>query len=171
MTEFSRTSSRSLFAAMAILTITVATSIATPQAAHAYDEQSTSALNVDSKGIALQGYDPVSYFTSTGPQQGAANLAETIDGTTYWFASSANRDVFKQDPGKYEPAFGGFCAMGVALEKKLDVNPLLWRVVDGKLYLNVHKEAQARWLEDVQGNIAKANENWPTIKDAAPKAL
>lgn len=61
--------------------------------------------------------------------------------------------------------------MGVALEKKLDVNPQLWRIVDGRLYLNIHKEAQTRWLEDVKGNLAQADKNWLRIKDKAPGSL
>lgn len=61
--------------------------------------------------------------------------------------------------------------MGVALEKKLDVDPLLWKVVDDKLYLNVHKEAQTRWLEDVKGNLDQAEKNWPRIKNKTPQSL
>lgn len=152
----------------ALLTVTAAT---VPFAAHAYDEQATIAVNIDKQGVALKGYDPVSYFSAAGPVQGQATFSQTHAGATYWFASAANRYAFKADPGKYAPEFGGFCAMGAALNKKLDVDPQLWRIVDGKLYLNVHKEAQTRWLEDVAGNLAKAYRNWPQIKDKAPSAL
>lgn len=161
--------SRRSFAASAAL-LAVA-SVAMPQLAQAYDEQSTSALNVDAKGIALKGFDPVSYFSSGGPVQGKAELFAKHEGATYQFVSLQNRDAFIASPAKYAPAYGGFCAMGVALEQKLDVDPQLWRVVDGKLYLNVHKGAQSRWLEDVKGNLAKADKNWPSLKDKAPKTL
>lgn len=145
--------------------------LAAPQLAHAYDEQSTSALNVSAQGVALKGYDPVSYFSSGSPTQGQSNYSAKHEGATYWFASAANRDAFKANPNKFAPAYGGFCAMGVALEKKLDVNPELWRIVDGRLYLNVHKEAQTRWLEDVKGNLAQADKIWLRIKDKAPNSL
>lgn len=158
-----------------ILTATAASlsvaAIAIPKIAHAYDERATAALNVDAKGIALKGFDPVSYRLPNGPAQGKPEFSAKHEGATYVFATAANRDAFKADPGKYAPAFGGFCAMGVALNKKLDVDPQLWRIVDGKLYLNVHKGAQTRWLEDPKGNIAKAAANWPSIKDKAPNAL
>ncbi|TXT40636.1 MAG: hypothetical protein FD135_1062 [Comamonadaceae bacterium] len=162
-------SSRRSFVASA--TLMAIASLAIPQLAQAYDEQSTSALNVDAKGIALKGFDPVSYFSSGGPVPGKAELFAKYQDATYQFASSQNRDSFIADPAKYTPAYGGFCAMGVALEQKLDVDPQLWRIVDGKLYLNVHKGAQSRWLEDVKGNLAKADKNWPRLKDKAPKTL
>lgn len=155
----------------ALAAITSLSAGALPQVAYAYDEQSRSALNVDSHGVALKGYDPVSYFSSNGPVAGKPTYSATQDGATYWFSNAANRDTFKGNPSKYAPAYGGFCAMGVALEKKLDVNPQLWRIVDGKLYLNIHKEAQDRWLEDPKGNISQADKIWAKIKDKTPKEL
>ena len=90
---------------------------------------------------------------------------------TLLFASAANRDAFQADPATYAPQSGGFCAMGVALERKLDGDPNAWRVVDGKLYLNVNKDVQKKWLEDVPGNNKKADINWPQIKGKTPKSL
>lgn len=139
--------------------------------AMAYDETSTAAVNVDVAGIALRGYDPVAYFTIGKPTPGDKQFTATYDGAQYLFASAANRDAFVAEPAKFAPAYGGFCAMGAVFGKKLDTDPTLWRVVDGKLYLNVGEPAQKRWLEDVPGNITKANENWPSIMNAAPKAL
>ncbi|MDD5028737.1 MAG: YHS domain-containing (seleno)protein [Rhodoferax sp.] len=166
-TQF-RTSRRSFVASTALMALAP---FALPDFAQAYDELSTGALNVDANGIALKGFDPVSYFLPSGPVAGKAEFFAKHGGATYQFSSLINRDTFTANPAKYTPAYGGFCAMGVALEQKLDVNPQLWRIVDGKLYLNVHKEAQTRWLEDVKGNLAKADKNWPHLKDKAPKAL
>jgi YHS domain-containing protein len=142
-----------------------------PTAAFAYDENSTAAVNVDAKGVGLQGHDPVAYHTVGAPTAGKAEFSAKYNGVTYLFASAANRDAFKAEPGKYEPAYGGFCAMGVALEKKLDGDPTAWKIVDGKLHLNVNKDVQKKWLEDVPGNNKKANMNWPTIKAKTPKSL
>jgi YHS domain-containing protein len=142
-----------------------------PTPSFAYDENSSAAVNVDAKGVALRGYDPVSYFTAKAPEQGKASISATHDGATYHFASTANRDKFKAAPGKYAPQYGGFCAMGVALGKKLDVEPTAYRVVNDKLYLNVNKDVQKRWLDDVPGNIATAEKSWPTLKDKVPKGL
>lgn len=139
--------------------------------AWAYDENSPSAVNVDASGLALKGHDPVAYFSVAKPTPGLAQFSAQHQGATYRFASAANRDAFVADPAKYAPAYGGFCAMGVALEKKLDVDPQAWRVVDGRLYLNVNKDVQKRWLDDVPGNLTTAEKNWPHLKDRVPKSL
>lgn len=163
---------RRQFITALLLATFVGTAInAIPFAAQAYDENSEIAINLDGQGVALKGYDPLSYFLQGGPILGKAEYSHTYDGATYRFATAAHRDAFTADPARYAPAFGGFCAMGVAMNKKLDVNPLLWRIVDGKLYLNVHEDAQIRWLQDVKGNITQALSNWSAIKDKAPRAL
>ncbi|WIV97286.1 YHS domain-containing (seleno)protein [Kinneretia aquatilis] len=142
-----------------------------PSAAFAYDENSAAVVNVDSKGVGLRGHDPVAYHTVGAPTAGKAEFSAKHKGVTYLFASAANRDAFNANPDKYEPAYGGFCAMGVALEKKLDGDPAAWKLVDGKLHLNVNKDVQKKWLEDVPGNNKKADANWPSIKAKTPKSL
>lgn len=158
-----------LACAAAIFGIGAAGLPATP--AFAYDPTSTAAVNVDASKLALRGYDPVAYFAEGAPSQGSAEFAAEHDGAVYHFASAANRDAFLADPTKYAPAYGGFCAMGAALNKKLDGDPTIWKIVDGRLYLNVHLDAAKRWQEDVQGNISKAEENWPKIEDKTPDSL
>ncbi|MBL7849241.1 MAG: YHS domain protein [Cyclobacteriaceae bacterium] len=87
------------------------------------------------KGIALQGYDPVSYFLNK-PEEGKETYSFTQRGVTYWFASASRREEFKRNPDKYEPAYGGWCAyaMGESGEK-VKVDPETYKIVDGKLYL------------------------------------
>lgn len=162
---------RNFLAQTSMLAAATLAAVAAPQLAFAYDDKSSSHLNLDAQGLALKGYDPVSYFSAAGPLQGKAALSERHEGAKYLFANAANRDAFKANPAKYAPAFGGFCAMGAVMDKKLDIDPQLWRVVDGKLYLNVHKPAQARWLEDIPGNIDKGEKNWSRIKDKVPSTL
>jgi YHS domain-containing protein len=142
-----------------------------PLTALAYDEASGSAINLDAKHIGLKGYDPVAYFSAGAPTLGDARYSAKHEGATYHFATAENRHKFVADPARYVPQFGGFCAMGVALEKKLDGDPQAWRVVDGKLYLNVNKDIQKKWLENVPGNLKTAQENWPSIKDKTPNSL
>ncbi len=120
-------------------------------------------LNTDANDLAIHGYDAVSYFTETGPVKGEQEYSASYRDAIYLFSSAENRDAFRAAPQKYAPQFGGYCAMGVALNKKLDVDPLAWRIVDGKLYLNLNKQVQAKWLEDVPGNIATAERNWSGI--------
>lgn len=156
---------------LAVLAVVASLAVASPKNALAYDEASPSATNIDGHGLALKGYDPVSYFEAGRPQAGKEQFTAQHDGAIYRFSSAANRDAFIANPARYVPAFGGFCAMGVALEKKLDVDPQAWKVVDGRLYLNVNKDVQKRWLDDVPGNISLANSNWPKLKDKVPKTL
>ena len=137
--------------------------------ARAYVETSPSDVNVDAHGLALRGHDPVAYQTEGRPVPGQAQFAATHDGATYRFASAANRDRFRADPGRYAPAYGGFCAMGVALGRKLDGDPSLFRVVDNRLYLNVSAPVQQRWIQDIPGNIRTANEQWPQLRGKTPR--
>jgi YHS domain-containing protein len=161
--------SRHLLLAAILSTSTLVTIV--PELAFAYDETSTSALNVDKQGVAIKGFDPVAYFTDGAPLEGTNKFTATYKGATYHFANAKNRDAFKANSEKFVPQYGGFCAMGVALGKKLDGDPQAWRVVDNKLYLNVNKEVQKKWLEDVPGNLKKADSEWPQVSNKAPKDL
>ena len=115
----------------------------------------------------MHGHDVVAYFTGGAPRLGTAAFAHVFDGATYRFASQANLDAFKADPAKYAPAYGGFCAYGVEVGKKFDGDPRFWEVVDGRLYLNLNRDSQAKWLEDVPGNLTDANANWAAIRSVA----
>ncbi len=142
-----------------------------PATSFAYDENSTAAVNVDAQGVGLRGYDPVAYFTSGAPALGQAAFSASHAGVTYHFASAANLAAFKAQPAKYAPQFGGFCAMGVSLGRKLDGDPFAWTIDEGKLYVNVDKGVQKKYLEDVKGNNRRAVQTWPDIRDKTPKAL
>jgi YHS domain-containing protein len=132
---------------------------------------STSAINTNQAGLALHGYDPVAYFTVGRPTAGTARFVAKHEGVTYRFATADNLKRFKADPAAYTPQFGGFCAMGVALDKKLDGDPKIWKIVDGKLYVNVNKDVQTTWLSNVAGNLLKASEQWPKINNKSPASL
>jgi len=120
-------------------------------------------LNTDANDLAIHGYDAVSYFSKSGPKKGKSRYSASYKDAIYHFSTSSNRDAFKADPARYAPQFGGYCAMGVALNKKLDVDPLAWHIEDGKLYLNLNKQVQKKWFEDVPGNIVTAERNWHGI--------
>jgi len=133
--------------------------------------QAGSPVNVDDNGVAIHGYDPVAYFTEGKPVKGSPEFSHTVDGVTWHFMNADHRDRFAKEPGKYQPQFGGYCAMGTAMGKKLDADPMTWRVIDGKLYLNLNKDIQKTWLSDTPGHIKKANENWPKIREKNAKDL
>jgi YHS domain-containing protein len=121
-------------------------------------------VNRDRHGLALDGYDPVAYFTDGRAVRGDAAIARTHEGATYHFASTANRDAFAKDPARYLPQFGGFCAWAVSRGYTAPTDPEAWRVVDGKLYLNYSRSVQKMWEGDVPGNIRKGDANWPGLR-------
>ena len=121
--------------------------------------------NIGTNDLAIQGYDPIAYFSQDKAVEGSAKFTATHEGAIYRFSSADNRDRFKADPERYAPQFGGYCAMGVALNKKLDVDPHAFHIEDGKLYLNLNKDVQEKWLTDVPGNLKTANRIWAGIED------
>lgn len=123
------------------------------------------AVNTDKSGLALKGFDPVSYFSAGAPTKGEAAITASHAGATYRFASTANRETFLASPDKYVPQFGGYCAMGVAYGGKYDIEPDAWRIVDGKLYLNKDQNTQKSWVKDIPKHLTKASGHWPRIRD------
>ena len=120
-------------------------------------------INTSWTGLAIKGYDPVAYFTDGKPVKGDAQFDFDYRGATYRFASAANRDRFIKEPDKYLPQYGGFCAYAVSRNYTADTDPLAWRIVDGKLYLNYSRDAQQKWEQDIPGNIKKGDTNWPAL--------
>lgn len=146
-------------------------SLGMASAASATDEVNvTTGSTLAGPGLAVHGYDVVSFFSGS-PELGTDKFAVAQDGATYRFASQANLDAFKAEPKKYEPRYGGFCAFGASVGKKFDGDPRYWKIVDGKLYLNLNGDIQTKWTEDIPGNLKKADTNWQKIQSAPVKSL
>ncbi len=131
---------------------------------------------IDETGFAVSGYDVVAYYSlpqsAVGTPQteavaGRDDITAEFNGATFAFSTEANRDAFLADPEKYAPQFDGHCAYGVSRGGKVPGNPHLWRIVDGKLYLNITKNVVGFWEEDIPGNISLAGKNWPGIEPNA----
>ena len=114
-------------------------------------------------GVAIRGYAPVASFKQDKPVKGSSAYTATHEGSTFHFASAANRDAFAADPGKYAPQYGGFCAYAVANGYKAKIEPDAFTIVNGKLYLNYDQSIQQRWRRDVPGYIKKGDHNWPEV--------
>lgn len=125
--------------------------------------------NADANDLAIKGYDTVAYFTMSKPVLGSAEFTSNYKNATFRFVSAENRDLFNTDKTKYAPQYGGFCAMGVAMNFKFDTDPTAWKIVDGKLYLNLNKDVQTAWLRDVPGNLTTSENNWPALKGLTPE--
>jgi len=113
---------------------------------------------------AIKGYDPVSYFTESKPVKGKEEFSYAYKGANWLFSSQKNLDLFKADPIKFMPQYGGYCAFGLAGGYKAPISPDAWSIVDGKLYLNYNQKVQEDWAADREEMIKKADKNWPTVK-------
>lgn len=131
---------------------------------------------VDKTGFAVSGYDVVSYFAlpqsgigqpQPSPLPGRAAITAMYNGATFAFATEANRAAFLANPAAYVPQYDGHCAYGVVKGGKVPGNPTLWRIVDGKLYLNITKNVVSFWEKDIPGNLTTAEKNWVRL-DPAP---
>ena len=125
-------------------------------------------------GYAVSGYDVVAYFgleqAPVGSPQpdavpGLSTITAEYDGATYAFSSEANRETFLADPARYAPQYDGHCAYGVSKGGKVPGNPNLWRIVDGKLYLNITQNVVGFWEEDIPGNLKLSEANWVEIEE------
>ncbi|MEL7346209.1 MAG: YHS domain-containing (seleno)protein [Pseudomonadota bacterium] len=120
-------------------------------------------INTGPSGIALSGYDVTSYFGAAGPQPGSYSFQARHDGATYLFASAANRARFLATPERYLPAYGGHCSLGVTAGEMLEVDPTAYRVVNGRLFLQLDHGTRMIWMLDEKANIAVADTMWPTV--------
>ena len=121
-------------------------------------------VNANDNDLAISGYDTVSYFTKGAPTKGSNKYTAAYNGAVYQFSSADNRDLFKSEPSKYAPQYGGYCAFGVTMNKKFDTDPMAWHIRGDKLYLNLNKDVQKKWLTDIPGYIETAQTNWTDIK-------
>jgi YHS domain-containing protein len=128
-------------------------------------------LNASSTGLALQGYDPVAYFTEGKPSQGNWKITSIYEDATYRFASEEHKATFEANPEAFLPQYGGYCAFGTAMGFKFDGDPNYWRIVDGELFLNISKDIQERWVSDIPNFIHQADANWTEIENKTPASL
>lgn len=112
--------------------------------------------------VAIGGYDTVSYHNGAA-KSGEARINHFWNGAIWYFSSTENRDKFKSDPARYAPAYDGYCSWAASQGYKAPGDPNVWKVVDNKLYLQVHPRAQEKWEENVPKHIAAGDENWPRI--------
>lgn len=117
--------------------------------------------------LAIDGYDPVAYFTEQKPVRGSSEFRSDFQGSTFQFASAAHRDAFAADPSKYAPQYGGYCAFGMAKGYKAKIDPAAFTVVRDRLYLNYSESVRTRWLSDIPMYIQKADANWPEVRGQA----
>lgn len=123
-------------------------------------------VGVEGEAVAISGYDAVSYFEGDGtPLEGDAQYSVTWNGAEWHFASQANADKFKADPDAYAPQYGGHCAWAMSRGSLAPGDATLYKIVDGKLYLNFNEQVQQTWVKDIPGFIAKSDPAWKEIPE------
>jgi YHS domain-containing protein len=120
-------------------------------------------VNVDRHGLAIQGYDPVAYFTDNRAVRGTDQFTSTRNGATYRFASAEHKATFDADPAKYEPQFGGYCAYAASKDSLAKITPQAFEVVDGRLLLQYDLSIRDKFNTDLRGYLNKADANWPGL--------
>jgi YHS domain-containing protein len=114
--------------------------------------------------VAIKGYDPVAYFTEHRAVKGSEEISYNWLGTDWNFSSEKHKKLFSERPVKFAPQYGGFCSDGVAYgEITTNIDPHAWRIIEGKLYLN-YDPGSAAELEEVEGQMAKSEKNWPEVQ-------
>ncbi|MEO0948422.1 MAG: YHS domain-containing (seleno)protein, partial [Cyanobacteria bacterium J06641_5] len=114
-------------------------------------------------GIAIRGYDTVSYFTEGQPVEGSSEFTYFWRGAAWRFSSAENLALFASNPESYAPQYGGYCAQALSDGALASTIPEAWKIVNGKLYLNYSSQAQQEWESDIPGKIARADGFWPNV--------
>jgi YHS domain-containing protein len=120
-------------------------------------------IDKDEKGLAINGYDPVAYFTDSKSEMGKKEFSYKWMGADWYFASRSHKKMFEKNPEKYAPQYGGYCAFAVTKDALSKTDPNVWHIEDGKLYLCTNSNAGEKWQQDVKNNIKKADKMWPKL--------
>jgi YHS domain-containing protein len=126
-------------------------------------------VNTDKTGVALQGYDPVAFCTDGKPIKGTADFQSTDHDVVYRFATAEHKALFDANPGKYEPAFGGYCAFVVAKGHLASVEVAAFQVVDGHLLMQHSLGVRDAFNKNQKDNLATATATWPKLVEEKGK--
>ena len=121
---------------------------------------------------AIRGADTVAYWSlepGAKAVRGDKNISHEYMGATWYFSTEENRNLFAENPEKYLPEYGGYCAFAVSHGFTKTVDPDYWHIVDGKLYLNFNRFADRKWLKEPEAAIVRADGHWPTVLSACEK--
>ena len=130
-----------------------------------FSTSSADTLQYSTENGAIDGYDPVSYFTNDQAERGLADITTEWNSAVWHFTSDAHRELFIADPEKYAPQYGGFCALGMAHGGDVPTNPEAWTIHGGKLYLNMIEEVSTTWRYSPDKLIERADLKWKAMND------
>tara|TARA_R110002073_G_scaffold116520_5_gene254977 strand:- start:145 stop:534 length:390 start_codon:yes stop_codon:yes gene_type:complete len=113
--------------------------------------------------LAIEGFDAVAYFTEQRAVEGSKEFEMSWMGANWRFSSAANLGAFRDNPERYAPQYGGYCAWAVSQNDTAGIDPTQFTVYNGKLYLNYNKKIGTRWQADKDGFIIDADRYWPQL--------
>ncbi len=127
--------------------------------------------NLNDKGVILDGYDAVAFFTDNKPVKGDEQFRYSYEDAVYYFASQQHLDLFKATPDKYKPQFGAWCAYAVSLGRVAPIDVNTFSIIDGRLVIQHNERAVKGWNKDVAGNLSKADKYWPAVSSKNGKQI
>src|SRR5215510_9597361 len=127
--------------------------------------------NLNSNGVIIDGYDPVAFFTDNKPVKGDAQVQFSYEDAIYYFSSQEHLQLFKENPEKYKPQFGGWCAYAVSLGRVAPIDVNTFSIVNGRLVIQHNQRAVNGWNKDVQGNLTLADKYWPKVSERGGKQI
>lgn len=155
-----------------VVAVMMALSLFFATVAFADDEYNVAnGLTLTGNPLGIHGVDPISLFESDEPQIGNAEYTSEHNGVDYYFASEEAQKRFDANPELYVPQFGGFCAFGVKVGKKLDGDARYADILDGKVYLFVNDMILQKYLQNREQIIAEAYDKWPGIRSTPVENL
>lgn len=127
--------------------------------------------NLNEKGVILDGYDPVAFFTDNKPVLGSEKFQFSYQDAVYYFVSQEHLDLFKANPEKYRPQFGAWCAYAVSLGRIAPIDVNTFSIIDGRLVIQHNERAVKGWNKDITGNLTKADKYWPEVSSKNGKQI
>ena len=126
-------------------------------------------INTTAENVAVKGFDTVAFFTAERAVEGNPQYSFIWNGAKWYFSSAENMEKFKAAPDAYAPQFGGYCAWAVSKGYTADGDPNVWKIVDGKLYLNYNQQVKEKWEAEEQQRIEEGKRNWEEFKKKKPE--
>jgi len=169
--QYMKSLSENIIGALLKTIITVGVFLLIVTAAYSQKQQGKYFNNLDDKGVIIGGYDPVAFFTDNKPVKGDAQIQYSYEDAIYYFSSQEHLQLFKENPEKYKPQFGGWCAYAVSLGRVAPIDVNTFSIVNGRLVIQHNQRAVNGWNKDVQGNLSLADKYWPKVSERGGKQI
>ena len=169
--KYMKALSENVIGALLKTIITIAVFLLMLTAAYSQRQQVKYFNNLNDSGVIIDGYDPVAFFTDDKPVKGDAQFQFSYEDAIYYFSTQEHLQLFKENPEKYKPQFGGWCAYAVSLGRVAPIDVKTFSIVNGRLVIQHNQRAVNGWNKDVQGNLALADKYWPKVSERGGKQI